>query len=674
MKKMFPANKVLSSYQHDDDDIASSDNSRPNTQERVPPQNRVSIPISSRNNRPVLKRVESSLHTPQTSINRKRMAIKSDDNTEFESEKMIDTLEARRGIQRLDVTDDINFTKMQNGNAQAVAGLNACLINHFVGLSDNNDKDDEVDLEFIEQILSAGCDINCRDNNGITILHEIIRCWDLDIYHWFIEHGADIYAVDDFGVTTFHTAAGKDRVEILKNLIKRVEEDETRDAGEWLSRVTKETNENILHYAAKYDNVESIPLIHSKWPELIEGRDFMGRTPLMLAAELDRSESARELLSLNANPSVKDDDGYSCLAIMIEKMPAISCKAMDFFVNTHRSQRQQLFYLKHLEPTVDQIKAEIAANGGKSAKNEKEDVENTAAPLQVGIEYAMGVAVENEQLRVIQHPIMKKLIDVKWAQYGRFGAWKELIIAMLLVFLWTWVAVQNKVYPYIYCWKPYDETGKYYNGMDVFRLVMIISACCYNIFTVWREIKEFNKSRSLSTNRRKYKLNRLERNLKQEHPRWPDNAIYWEEQKKELEESGKSLQIYFSDGWNVLDWIVYLLLVILFVMHLIDWLVIGNPGHSNNLVTGNSTRSSSGDFCDVFGTCSLRERTCNRPHLTCEIIANKESDEIYTGDGRGRSFKQIYTDFISAPNSGTCLSDWYNRIFAIAIMFLWLRL
>ena len=673
MKKIFPANKVLNSYENDDD-VASSDNSRPNTQEnKVPPQNRVSIPITSTrttNARPSFKRVESSLNTPPPSINRKRMAIKSDDNTEFESETIInDELEPRRGIQR--ITDDVNFTKMQEGNISAIAGLNACLINHFVGLSDSNHKDDEVDLEFIEQILAAGCDINCRDTNGISILHEVIRCWDLDIYQWFIDHGADIYSIDDFGVTTFHTAAGKDRVEILKDLIKRVEEDENRDAGEWLTKVTKNTNENILHYAAKYDNVESIPLIHGKWPDLIKGEDFMGRTPLMLAAELDRSEAARELLNLNANPSVKDNDGYSCLAIMIEKMPAISCKAMDFFVNTHRSQRQQLFYLKHLEPTVEQIKAELHANSGKNS-NDPDSKENG---IQVGIEYAMGVAVENEQLRVIQHPIMKKLIDVKWAQYGRFGAWKELIIAGVLVFFWTWVAVQNKIYPYIYCWSPYDETGKYYNGMDVFRLIMIVFACIYNIFTVWREIKEFNKSRLLSNNRRKYKLNRLERNLKMEHPRWPDNAVYWEEQKKELEESGSSLQIYFSDGWNVLDWIVYFLLVILFVMHLIDWLVIGNPGHTGGVSSSNVTiKTSQGDFCDIFGTCSLREKTCNRPHLTCEIIANKDSDAIYPNDGRGRSYKQIYADFISAPNSGTCLSDWYNRIFSIAIMFLWLRL
>ena len=67
MKKIFPANKVLNSYENDDD-VASSDNSRPNTQEnKVPPQNRVSIPITSTrttNARPSFKRVESSLNTP----------------------------------------------------------------------------------------------------------------------------------------------------------------------------------------------------------------------------------------------------------------------------------------------------------------------------------------------------------------------------------------------------------------------------------------------------------------------------------------------------------------------------------------------------------------------------------------------------------------------------------
>ena len=63
-----------------------------------------------------MTRADSMLNTPPPSINRKRMLIKSDDNTQFESEDQPtnDKLEPKRGIERLQVTDDINFTKMQS--------------------------------------------------------------------------------------------------------------------------------------------------------------------------------------------------------------------------------------------------------------------------------------------------------------------------------------------------------------------------------------------------------------------------------------------------------------------------------------------------------------------------------------------------------------------------------
>ena len=56
----------------------------------------------------------------------------------------------------------------------------------------------------------------------------------------------------------------------------------------------------------------------------LDARDFKGRTPLHLAAELDRSETARFLIESGAPAGVADESGQTALAWMIVKMPPVA--------------------------------------------------------------------------------------------------------------------------------------------------------------------------------------------------------------------------------------------------------------------------------------------------------------------------------------------------------------
>merc|ERR1739848_899006 len=131
----------------------------------------------------------------------------------------------------------------------------------------------------------------------------------------------------------------------------------------------------------------------------------------------------------------------------------------------------------------------------------------------------------------------------------------------------------------------------------------------------------------------KFQRERMQRNIEMEHPRWPDNTKYWQEELEDVEDSEDPLKAYFSDSWNVLDWLVYLLLIIVFALHIIDFTM------------DRDTRAA---------TCG--ETAAN---LTCMDIQMKSA---------------AYLDFVATPNTGECVSAWYNRIFAISIIFLWFRM
>ena len=533
-------------------------------------------------------------------LNSGRYKEKSDDNTEFAAspsqksseEEAIEALTKGLTLEKIEeknisyASNMPDLNKIRKGNRQAAIGLSQEMIKHFISCRQNGTN---LDLTFLSQMLEAGANINCCDAYGQSLMHEVIRFWHHDVFSFFIQKDAEYLVEDSYDVTLFHVAAAAGRDTILLELFDLIKikimnlktDEEKKELSSYLLTKTRESGQTMLHYAAKFDQPKCIKIIIEELPELKETKDKLMRTPLILAAELDRTESAKTLLEENCNPSEKDSMGQSCMSSMIEKMPSVACQALDHFQQTYRSKRIQLFHIYKLLPDVqdaislldEKTQAEIRSDmekndrakitsannnriepihqieGGQGHNNDAASLRSSssasffsmmgsefsdikkaisgASSRASGLEYPMDVAVENMALNVLSHDVMHRLIDIKWDRFGRKGAMRALIMNIILVVAWSTVSIINKSYPYMYC---------LHQPTDIVRVVIWPLAFLYNAWFLFMEINEFLKSRAAGVKKREFKEKWLDRRIKMEHPRWPDNKKFYEQEKDGLGE------------------------------------------------------------------------------------------------------------------------------------------
>ncbi|MEQ2231300.1 hypothetical protein ILYODFUR_038085, partial [Ilyodon furcidens] len=199
-----------------------------------------------------------------------------------------------------------------------------------------------VDLQFLDEVISDGADPNCSDRYGQTVLHEVSRAWSVDVMRFFLDRGSDHLCSDQFGVTALHVASALDYEDMVQFLLVRKADP---------SAQTLLDQQTALHYAAKNDAVRSIRLLLQAGA-CINCTDYKQRTPLQLAANMERSEAAQVLLELGANAGVKDSDGQLCITALIGRMSHVAQVALRQFHVTDRMTRQQYFYLNLLEPNA----------------------------------------------------------------------------------------------------------------------------------------------------------------------------------------------------------------------------------------------------------------------------------------------------------------------------------
>ncbi|XP_028846032.1 transient receptor potential channel pyrexia [Denticeps clupeoides] len=418
-----------------------------------------------------------------------------------------------------------------DGGLDQTQSLNKSLLDHFRILAASNEDTDEVDLPFLNRVLTDGADPNTSDKYGQTVLHEISRAWNVDVMRFFLERGADVQRADAFGVTPLHVAAALDYEEMIVFLLEK---------GADIGARTRSDQQTPLHFAAKNDAVGAVRILLQHGAD-ITARDYKQRTALQLAANLDRSEAARTLIELGADAGVQDSDGQLCITAMIGKMTPVAHMALNQFHVTDRMTRQQFYYLHLLEPEPCK---RTAGSSGKVCNEPTSPLESI---------------VRQGKLDLIMHPVVLKLITVKWDLYGRLGAWILLLLNFLFIVAWTTVAISVSVIR--------DEGRPYVFPEDWWRVLVVVVALVLTVLEVYREVGEVLLSRRKLCHWQAWSIRRINEDLACSHPMWPEERHYLEGQIKLIRNLKGS---YAQDLWNIFDWLVYVLLIVVLGLHLTD--------------------------------------------------------------------------------------------------------
>ncbi|XP_041358930.1 transient receptor potential cation channel subfamily V member 3-like isoform X1 [Gigantopelta aegis] len=401
---------------------------------------------------------------------------------------------------------------------------NQALIQYFAKLGQSCDENETINLEFVDTLIRSGANVNCTDKYGQTVLHEVARTWHVDVGRYLLEHGANINQPDFYGRTPLHVAAAVDYPEMVNLLIEnKADKEALTMEGE---------GQTPVHYAAKTDACRSLKALIKKGCQYKTVRDHKGRTPIHVAAELDRSETARLLLDLQAPVGVSDNSGRKAITWMITKMAPVASEALNQFRTTNRPKREQHFYLNLLVQDID-----------------KDPEGKSQTPLQVAVAY--------RQYELVMNLVFVKLLDVQWKAFGRRGAWINLIINFLYILVWTVIGVLVE----------YDKRHIYQWPTDSWRVVLWLLAVGITVWQITEELKEYARSKKAHRNAVRERTREINEDLKFCHPQWPDERMFLESELKTLAKLNPN---YFSDYWNIFDWLCYFLLLVSIITHLVD--------------------------------------------------------------------------------------------------------
>ncbi|XP_070556522.1 uncharacterized protein [Ptychodera flava] len=392
---------------------------------------------------------------------------------------------------------------------------------YFKDLATSIDENDTIDLYYLEKLLHRGADINAGDKYGQTVFHEVARCWHTDVAKFMIENGAKVNQGDNRDRRPLHVAAAVNYPEMVSFLL---------DSGAEIEAVADGNGFTAITCAAANDACDALTVLYQRGAD-IHQKDPKGRTPLMVAALGDRSETCKLLLSLGAKADLIDHNGEPCIVTMLSKMPAVAGAALNQFHRVDGANRAQYYDLHYLEP-----------------QKPGEEKMRTRMPMEVVVHY--------RQFDNIDHEVFRELLDVKWQRFGKRAAIIDFCIDLIYILLWTALAVI----------KP-DGRGCYYFPGDVWRVILWALAISYTVFLIIQELMEYFVSKSEFNEWKEWKRSIIADDMKYCHPKWPHEKIWLD---RELEETNNVKASYFHDYWNIFDWCVYILLVFCVIFHLID--------------------------------------------------------------------------------------------------------
>ena len=394
---------------------------------------------------------------------------------------------------------------------------NLSLLYYFKDLALTTDVEEtvQVEMNIVKQMIQAGADIHACDDLGQNLMHEIARYHQAEVCYFFLKCKIDINLGTDFSVTPLHVAAAFNNSAVVEILASN---------GGFVEATTFYMLQTPLHYAARYDSPSSVKKLIEMGAHL-EARDYRGRTPLLLAAELGRMSAGAMLLECGAKVYAIDYTGMYGISAMVEKCPPLALKALDMCMEKDLRNRKQYYSLQFLEPTT--------LCNGKSART-------TFTVLEEA------VRAGSQNLAIIKHDMIQKIIDVKWKQFGRRGYIKELAAYIIVLINWSLLCLFNPIrHPY----PDHEEVEK--GAIWYIEIANEVLTVVFYFYQVFDEIRE------LRTNMRRHEKF-VQQRLKQLEMEFKYLELLSEEEKeylrKEQETVRKSISAYSGDYWNTFDW------------------------------------------------------------------------------------------------------------------------
>jgi ankyrin repeat protein len=159
-------------------------------------------------------------------------------------------------------------------------------------------------VDAAQALVSAGANVNARNDLGVTPLHEAVDAGDARTIDLLLSRGADVNAADVRGRTPLHWAAklkeGSDR--IIPMLVGRQAKVDLAD----------DDGRTPLHVAAEAGNVPAVQALLGAGARPTVA-DRLGATPLHLAAAGDKARVAEMLLGRGAQADARDALGSTPL-------------------------------------------------------------------------------------------------------------------------------------------------------------------------------------------------------------------------------------------------------------------------------------------------------------------------------------------------------------------------
>lgn len=157
-------------------------------------------------------------------------------------------------------------------------------------------------MERVNELLAKGANVNVRDENGYTPLHEAARAGLTDMARMLIAKGARVRDNVASGLTPLHLAAEHGFTDTVRLLLENGEDVNVKTPG----------GLTPLYEAAAQGHAETVRLLLRKGAD-VNVRERMGETPLSRAVRTRSVETVRLLLEKGADVKVVDEYGNSLL-------------------------------------------------------------------------------------------------------------------------------------------------------------------------------------------------------------------------------------------------------------------------------------------------------------------------------------------------------------------------